>query len=199
MPDEVADHDGDRPHRDRIGAAIGCHIDGKVQRLPWPASSGDEHFDAVGHAPGQLRAIGLADEHAAAGVGEQHRGLSEPATEGDAVRCGQRADARAREEDPSEAHLERAHPTGVALGAHARDDPRDPRRPGRGRRSRARYVRREQLSAVDLSHEPAREDMLARHGPVGPQAEHAWLRSAPAGRCTCRMLHVADRTGKDRH
>ena len=71
------------------------------------------------HTREELRRRRGTDERATVSVGEQHRGLSEPATERDAVWRSEHADARTREKRPPEAHLKSAHPARVALGAHA--------------------------------------------------------------------------------
>ena len=124
VPDEVIDQDGNRP--ERIPVAIRPYIERKVQALRWSTSPRQEHLDVVGHASHELRPMGRTGERAAARVGEEERGLREPATQRDAVWRLQRTDPRTSEHCPSEAHLERAHPAGVALGAHAGGHASDP-------------------------------------------------------------------------
>ena len=101
-------------------------------------------------------------------MGEEHRGLGEPAAQRDAVRRLDRADARTREDGTPEAVLEHAHPPGVALGAHVRGHPGDPHR-------RARSAGPDELRAVDLADQPSGEDVLARQRTVGAAAQQACL------------------------
>src|SRR5205823_7090574 len=168
VSDEIVDKDRDGSNARHRCIAIADHVEPIVEVLPRSASAGDEDLDVVGHARDQLRAMLSTDERTAVRVGEQHRGLGEPAAKRETVWRLKRTRARAGKEHPPEAHLETAHPTGIAVRAYGHDHAGDPYWRGR----RERRVRRNQSRAVDLPDQPAREDVLARDRPVRALAQH---------------------------
>jgi hypothetical protein len=169
--DELVDEDRDGSHM------VVRDVDAEVDTLSRSASTRNEDLDAVGHACDERRPLRGRDEIAAVRAREQDRGLREPAGERGAIRRGERSNSLVLEEEAAEGDLEPAHPPGIACRTHVRGESRDAlwRRVGCG-------ARWDELSAVHLAYEPAREDVLARHRSIAAQTElacHATMVAQP--------------------
>src|SRR3954468_11579786 len=119
--DEVVDEHLDRSH-DGLAAR---DVESEVEALRRPPPSREEDLDTLRHPALEPRSLIRTDEVDTRGMGKEHRRLREPAAERCAIDSRDGARPRMREHQTPEAHLEPAHPAGVAgrtyRGDHARD------------------------------------------------------------------------------